>query len=377
MNYTHLNQARSILLLLLALTSHEMWLTPVEAQGISQLKPVSRMNFQSTYKNYRERFLGIAPNRRALFTIEKDEKPNRGYIVSWNIDTNKVAQQTPLTKWLSAFNMALSVDGRYLITDNDHISQDFTDAKGYRVTALSTSDFQMKWARPIGKDQNSGIFLPVHGDSQQMIVGIQKMIPVKGENDAFFGPIHYEFTNLSTAKVEKKLNYEHAGGASSVTASPGKKYLACAFTNNIEETLTRELDRKGVVDILDAKSGKILWHLQGSDKQPVGDPLFFISPTRFISAGTVLDIQKRTAHHWSAVNDKSRCLAAVPHHPNYALFLTPGGLQLRNWSKNKTLVSWPTLKESGRITFSPDLSLFAFKRGAIVQFWKFDSKWLK
>ena len=70
-------------------------------------------------------------------------------------------------------------------------------------------------------------------------------------------------------------------------------------------------------------------------------------------------------------------LAAVPGHATYAMFTTPQGLELRDWRHNRTLRRWPTLTKPGRLLWSPDLKMFSFQRNSVVQFWKFDPKWLK
>ena len=354
-----------------------------EAQTNETHSAYPKIDLHRAFGKANARFLGLQNAKTGLFVTRNNRPQGTGDIVSWNLASNKKTQQISLSKWLWDFSLTLSPDGKFLVTGSDRMSPEFSDVKTHRTTVLSAANFTtvVTVETPNNEDVVGYLFDP--NDNTHFLLKTGSLIPVPGENDFVFGHDRIDWLSLKTTKVTKKISYNPARGCSKILSSPNHNFLAAFFYSEAfapygdNDYLINKMERSAIVDILDAKTGKILWHLQGSEKQPVGDPLFFISPTRFISAGTVFDIQKRTAHHWSAVNDKSRCLATVPHHPDYALFLTPNGLQLRNWRKNKMLVSWPTLKESGRINFSPDSSLFSFKRGAIIQFWKFDSKWLK
>mgnify|MGYP001551980442 CR=1 FL=1 len=81
--------------------------------------------------------------------------------------------------------------------------------------------------------------------------------------------------------------------------------------------------------MLDPETGKILWHLEGSEKQPIGGPFFFISPTKFVSRSMIYDISTKTSTPLIPEDDpRLECLTGVPGHTGYAFFMTKGGLEL-------------------------------------------------
>lgn len=341
---------------------------------------LAQLELKGTPQWIKEQFLGLTPYGTAIILSETEYNSNVGDIIRWDVSQQKEVGKTPLTKWLDSYDLRLSPDGRLLVTNANNSDQSFLKVRPYRVTALHTSDLTTAGAFDIAEDKDitGYIFLP--DDPEHVVLKVLSIIPFKekdGTDNATFGKDRFEWMNLETGKIDKTLSYSHARGCDQVRFSPDKKYLACLFTDEHFDFIDDKTDRYGVVDILDPETGKILWHLQGTAKQPVGYPLFFISPTQFVSSDTLFDIAAKTAKPWSAVNASRRCVAEVPGHPAYAMFLTETGTELRNWKTDRLVKSWPTLKEQSRISFAPDLKIFSFKRGQNVQFWKFDPTWVK
>ena len=328
------------------------------------------------------KFLGFRSANSVLFAVQTNRSADVGRIVRWNVLNQGVQQQLICSKWLSLESLVLSEQGNVMTTHN-RLIYGFEDSKAALTTILDSSNFNpVRTQRvPANEDITGYLFLP--NDASHVLIQAGTFVPLLGTNDSTLGKDRFDWFNFRTGKVDKRLFYKHAHAANKMLSSPDNKFLLPFFySDKVSSTGENDyfpdlMERDAIVDVVSSNTGKILWHLEGTDQQPVGDPLFFISPTRFISSDTVFNITTKTARHWNAVTLKRKCLAAVPNHPNYALFLTPGGLQLRNWQKDKLLVSWPNIKKPGRILFSPDLKMFSFKRSSIIQFWRFDPKWLR
>lgn len=344
----------------------------------SRRKLLGQIGLQNILGNRSVRFLGFTAHNEAMLIAEKEYLSNIGDIVKWNVARHKVKAKIPLSRWISSFNLSLSADGKWLVSNNNASDLSFRDPRAFRITIMRTEDFKVVTTKNLKEREESVGFLPLPGDNRHIIAQMLSLIPYQG--DFTFGKDRLAWLNLRTGKIDKVLPYEPARECDGLLAAPGGRFLAGLFhsANFFDsEAEAGELDDEGFVDIIDARSGKIRWHLAATGKQPIGEPLFFISPTRFISAGTVFDIKTKTAHPWSAVTASRRCLAGVPGHSNFALFQTKAGLQLRDWTKNRVVETWPTLKQPGRILFSPDLKMFSYGRNQAIQFWRFDPKWLR
>lgn len=349
---------------------------------VSEIK-LEKMFAKSLFPERTFRLLGFTNQGDFAFLDRKNWRNNVGDIVLWSAGQQRAISVKPLSKWLSGSDLILSLDGKWFAANNDRSTRYFPHVQAYRTTVLRSSDFKIVKTRNLSDKTDSSGLLSIINDSQHIISVMSSLIPY--ENDFTYGHDRLEWLNLRTGQIDKVLKYQPAGETDKLVVSPDDKYLAGFFYsapfNPYGESeyspLRDKLERQGFIDIINPKTGKILWHIEPSNKQPVGEPLFFISPTRFISSDTVFNIATKTARPWNAITPTRKCLAAVPNHPNCALFLTPSGLQLRDWQKDKLLVSWPSIKEPGRIMFSPDLKMFSFKQGSLIQFWKFDSRWLK
>lgn len=357
-----------------------LWMLPSRVvaeiiRPVGPRRPTSELKLQITSFGRYERLLGLTPYGTAILVSETRYSSNIGNIIQWSESSGRAVGKASLSRWINSYDLRLSLDGRLLIANNDRPSSFFPQVRTYRTTVLRSLDFKTaKIISPKSNEYSVGfLFLPDDGQH-----AIDKRMSVVGSGpEARFANNRFEWLNLKTGKVDKTLYYNPARGCDQIRSSPDHKYLACLFTDEHFDLIDAESERSGTVDILDARTGKIVWHITRTQQNPVGDPLFFISPTQFISSDTIFNIQTKTARHWNAVNASTRCLAVVPGHSAYALFLTKQGLQLRNWRRGRTLASWPTLTTQGRIFFAPDLKMFAYKRGPSIQFWRFDPNWLR
>ena len=301
----------------------------------------------------------------------------------WDPRAKTVAVRLPFSKWIDNYELVLSPNGRWLATENSRADDSFENVKAYRATLLAASTLKVIKIKSYGERESSGGLLFASGYENYAFIKGAELITRNGELD--YGDSHLDWLNLSTGKVDKSLPYFATDEVDKLFFSPNKKYLVGLFYSEAFDPygksnyapLKNSLDRHGYVDIISPTTGKILWHIEPSAKKPVGDPFFFISPTQFVSSDTLFDIPTKTAKPWYAVTATRKCLAAVPGHASYALFVTPQGLELRDWRRKRTLRRWPTINKSGHILFSPDLKMFSFQRDSTIQFWNFDPKWLK
>ena len=259
----------------------------------------------------------------------------------------------------------------------------FSHVKAYRISILHSPDLKIATTKDVLANEDTVGLLTSITNGQHILAKTLSAIPV--DNTVTFGHDRLDWIDVATGKIDKSLSYKPARECDKLLESPDKKYLLGLFYTNPFNShgesdygpYKNTLEREGYVDVIDSHSGKILWHIEPGKAQPVGDPLFFISPTQFVSSDTLFDIASKTAQPWSAVNAERQCLAAVPGHASYALFWTKGGVELRNWKTDRTLQHWPSLTQKGRVLFSPDLKTFSFQHDQTIQFWKFDPQWLQ
>ncbi len=357
---------------------------PTRANGhlIVNLNPVREVNLAGYAGNQTIRLLGFTNEKSIVFLASNDVLRNKGFVAGYNVRNGRIARLA-LSKWVYGYFLTLSPNGKVLVTSENPVDPSFVDADPHRIVFISPSTLSIIRMKIKKERDNLRGFLFSPDDVGHIILKLDTTVS-SGKSSAYAHP-RIEWFNLKSNMIDKVISYGAANELDRLFASPDKKYLLGLFYSETFDPygesdyipMRDQLERHGFVDVINPKTGKILWHLAGTDKQPVGDSFFFISPTRFVSSDTLFDIATHKSQHWSAVTPTRKCLAAVPNHPNYALFLTPSGLQLRNWQKNKTLVSWPNIKKPGRILFSPDLKMFSFKRGSLIQFWRFDPKWLR
>ncbi len=354
-----------------------------EFARLSQVKEIAELDPNRNFKGQQVAFLGFVDNQTIILTRWRSGSNDSGHILRWNIVNRKTVNEIPLSMWLDS-DLCLSSNGKTLTTTNVRMNRAFKEVKAYRTTTLSSSSLKILIAKKVPTNEDVVGFLSSDNNGNQVIIKSLKEVPIS-KNESTYAADQFQWIDTISGAVEKKLYYHPARECDKLITSPNRNYLlglfyAEPFDSHGESDYgpyVDQLERQGFIDIISPKTGKILWHIEPSKQRPIGDPLFFISPTRFISSDTVFNIQTKTARHWNAITPTRKCLAAVPEHPNCALFLTPKGLQLRNWQKDKLLVNWPSIKKPGRIMFSPDLKMFSFKRGSLIQFWKFDPKWLK
>jgi hypothetical protein len=243
--------------------------------------------------------------------------------------------------------------------------------RAHKITLLSAKNMSKMTMVDVGMDNKITGMSFLGRDSERIIVQLISAIPFKN-NDFTYGHDRFIILNLKTGKSEKTIPYAHARGVSKPLFSADGKYLVCLFRGEDED------DELGILDVLDPDTGKILWHLEGSDKQPIGDPLFFISPTKFVCSSMIYDIATKTSSPLLTANDpRLYCLTEVPQHTDYAFFMTKAGLELWNIKTNQALRRWPSLTTPGLIRLSPDLKVFSFQRDQVIEFWHFDPAWLK
>lgn len=346
-------------------------------QRTSYRVPIAHMELLSSRTTGYERLVGLTPYGTAIVVFGKNSLRNMGYVTQWSIKKRHIIAKVPLTKWVSANDMMLSSDGKHLITSNNRMDLSFSRVRSYVVSTMRTSDLKVNKRIVVKPSEDWVGCLPLPNNGQYFVAKVLTDVRGKKTGRVASGLDRFDWLNITTGKVDKSLRYNPARGCDKILFSPDKRYLACQFTDESFDLLDDKLERSGIVDIIDPNTGKILWHIQGTERIPAGEPLFFISATQFVSSDMLFNIVNKTAKPWSAVNKSRQCVANVPGHPSYAFFLTGQGLQLRNWRRDATVATWPTLTTQGRIFFSPSLEMFGYKRGPLVEFWRLNPQWLK
>ena len=344
--------------------------------------PIAKLDVKRQFAGQQMDYLGFATSNDVMFARWKPNSNDVGHLDRWSIKDARLTEELSLSQWLDS-DMFLSSDGKTLATTNVRTNMTFPEVKAFRITTLNS--LNLKKVKITNVPQNKDVvgFLGLHSDPRHVIA--KTLTSKQSGGDIVFANDKLEWLNVTTGKIDKVLSYAPARELDRILSSPDKKYLAGLFYSEAFDPygesdytpLKNTLEREGYVDIFSPTNGKILWHIEPSAKKPVGDPFFFISPTQFVSSDTLFDIPTKTAKPWYAVTATRKCLAAVPAHAFYALFVTPQGLELRDWRRKRTLRRWPTITKSGHILFSPDLKMFSFQRDSLIQFWKFDPQWLK
>jgi len=352
------------------------------AQEVKQRAALGKLELQHEFAGSSVSVVGFSRRGTLVLSAVSANSATSGEVVEWAVKSAKVVHRLSFSKGFSASLLTISSGGGWLLSGEDTLNPTVTYNNAHQLVVRSIKGKGL--VRTINLGAKNGIMglLSVSDDDSVVVVRMDSLVPYG--NTSIYGKNRLEWLNLMTNRVDKRMAYQPANELDRLLISSDKKYLLGLFyseafnpTGESDYAPSKnQFERHGFVDVINSQNSKILWHLEGTDKQPVGDPFFFVSPTRFVSSDTLFDIATHKAQRWSAITPTRKCLAVVPNHPNCALFLTPSGLQLRNWQKNKTLVSRPNIKKSGRILFSPDLKMFSFKRGSIIQFWKFDPKWL-
>lgn len=118
-----------------------------------------------------------------------------------------------------------------------------------------------------------------------------------------------EVWDWKKAKRERSLLYPQAPGAAAITFSPDGKYIACIFKDQDKERFTPF----GVLDILDARTGKTTWHIVGRPKQPLRLPFAFIRPHQMVCSNVIYDLDKHTIMPLFPVgNAKAQLVGSIP-----------------------------------------------------------------
>ena len=311
-------------------------------------------------------------NKNTLILVNvEDVSRSKGSVIQQEFTTRKIISQLPLSSTVDPYKLSLSPNGNILITCENIADVSEKIREAHMIKVLDSTNLSILKTIDLGKGHHIVNISFLNGSSDRIIVQLIAAIPYK-ENIFTYGHDRFIVLNLKTGKAEKTISYSRARSVSVPLFSPDGKYLACLFYSDDDN------DQLGILDVLDPKTGKILWHIEGSAKQPIGDPFFFISPTRFVSSSRIYDITTKKSSPLIPANDpRLYCLKNVPQKTDYAFFMTKNGLELWNIKTRKALRRWPTLKERGYIRMSPDLKVMSFQRDKNIEFWKFDPTWLK
>lgn len=320
------------------------------------------------------RVVSIKDQNTIIFVSIDDLSRSKGEIIKWNLSLHKAVGRAPLSILTDPGDLTLLLGGKFLVAQDNKSDISVPEVQSHRVTVLDADQLRVLKTFDLGDKIDITVLMIEPAalfDNEHIVLKLTTLVPV--ENDFVYRDDRFAWLNVTTGKLDRTLPYSHARGASKILFSTDKEYLACLFQNDEDDS-----DHRGVIDILNAQTGEILWHLQGTERQPIGAPLFFISPTQFVSSSMLYDIETKKITPL-LLKDKRplECLNGVPQHPDYAFFMTQQGVELWNWRAKKALRRWPALKQKGTLSFSPDLRSIVFRNNSIVQFWKFDAAWLK
>lgn len=318
-------------------------------------------------------YVGLINAHQALFV---QDNVDRGEIFWVSVDNGKV-QKSLKVRTVDLSAISLSGDGKSLLTEENiqHLSEE--DDYVHHLQLRSSSNFALLKQFDIGAEKNIAQMFPraygAHAfSSGRIALSANAVVWSKEMNNYVLAGERIEIWNVKTGQREKSVPYKHATGLEDLQFSSDDKRIACVFLNDEEKYLD-----SGILDILDAKSGKTLWHIDGYAKQPVGWPYFFISPTRFVCSQAIYDLSTKRVQPLVTAGKGAKCVGNVPQRPTRALFQTPRGLELWDLPTRKMLHRWPQIKKSDAVTFSPDAKVMSVASGTEMQFWKFDPAWLK
>ncbi|MEO6907950.1 MAG: hypothetical protein ABI210_08685 [Abditibacteriaceae bacterium] len=315
--------------------------------------------------------IGMTDNDHVIIVSIQDYPHSKGAIIRENVRTTEVVNRVPLSPLIDPADLHILPNGKFIVTDENKTDPSLPHVQSHRVTLIDSTSLHNTKTIDLGKENDISGLLVLQSDKDHIIVKLTSLIPI--ENDFTYGKDRFVWLNVNTDKIDKTILYSHARGVQKILFSSDHKYLACFFPNDEDPK-----DQTGILDVLDPNTGKILWHLEGSETQPIGDPFFFISPTKFVSSSAIYDITTKTHSPLIPANNlRLYCITNVTGKTDYAFFMTKAGLELWNIKTNQALRRWPDLTGQGFILMSPDLKTVSYQQGENIQFWRFDPAWLK
>jgi hypothetical protein len=185
-----------------------------------------------------------------------------------------------------------------------------------------------------------------------------------------------EIWNWVTGRKVKSIPYSHAPGVSDMVFNSDGKSVACLFKSRTKD----RFNDRGIMDILDAHTGKTVWHIEGSKEQPVGEPYAFLSPNEFVVQNSIYNtLTKKVVSLFPSDGHFIKFVGNVPGHRTQMFFSTRKGLELWDWSAKRAIRRWPNILDVDKVTFSQDLTIMSVEvaKFNVMQFWKFKPLWVK
>jgi WD40 repeat protein len=339
------------------------------------------LNYEKTFPDSAVRFLGFADRNTALLVAEKRNKHGQGEIVRWDVRKSQKAGALKLSPWISAYHLRLSPDGKYLATTSDPSSMKFKHAKVYRVTVLNASNFKVVATRDISEREYCVGVLFSPSEAGKVLLKMRSLIPYKSSYVG--GKGYLEVFDIRRHKIVRSIPYSPSYEADRIVPSIDGKtwmviYYSFFFDNDGEAA--GALDKDAVLDVIDPKTGKILWHIPATKKITMGDPVISLSPHEFVSSASIFNRVTRTSRPWPAARLRptpDSLISEVPGKPQFVVLETKTGLKIRNWGKGKDIKSWPVKGEIERAFFSPDLKTMGYIQDQKITFLNFNPALLK
>ena len=317
-------------------------------------------------------YIGIISGQQAIFV---QDEVKTGKILWVNLSTGQVSKYLQV-KDVNLSEVTISSDGKSFLTQENIEHRPRKDDYVHHLQVRNSSNFALMKQFDIGAEKNIAQMFPRafsnSSSSGRVALSANAVVWSKEMNNYVLAGERIEIWNVKSGRRERLVPYKHATGLEDLQFSSDGKRIACVFLNREEK-----YDNSGILDILDAKNGKILWHIAGYNKQPVGWPYFFISPTRFVCSQAIYDLSTKKTQPLKVAGKGAKCVGNVPQRPTRALFQTARGLELWDIFSHRAIHRWPQIKKSDAATFSPDAKVMAVESGTTMQFWKFDPKWLK
>lgn len=334
----------------------------------------------------RHYWMGFTKNNEALFNQDNFSSGNFIWI---NPQNAKARSSAPLSQYQTSWS-TLSKDGSVIFTrENADDPNKPVDKFNFPLSfALDSQNLNLLSQVNVGIRTTTASSVPFANMDNLIAMSILEWTWDAKENDYTNNAergARIEIWNWKTGKKERALKYAHATGAAEMVASPDGKYISCLFMREIlnnDGNVDKFVDAgDSIIDVLDAQTGEILWHIeQPQEKFGIGYPFFFTSNTQLITKNTLLDLPTRKATPlFKSSKDETRmqCVGGVADAENKVFFATKRGLELWDTAAAQPLHRWPDIKKVQGITLSPDKSLMAVEEHRNFQFWKFKPDWLK
>lgn len=310
-------------------------------------------NVLADVKDYTQiKYLGITNKNQCLVVLNQSLLDGLGRIYWIDPSTGIVKKSLPSTS-INTNGIELSSDGRKIFAFDIRallLSKAGVQPYVNLLHLLHSSDLTPLKTVDIGRPQNIMGLSFVQNNPQQIIIKATSLLPYQGDtallNDRF------EIWDWQTTRLIRRISYSQAREVDQMLLSPNQKYLACTVSDS-------DGTQSGRADIINAKTGTVLWRIVSQGKAPVDAPFFYLPDGRFVSKERVYNIQTKQVAPVLPGQKDLRCVSGIPDRPGLAFLQSERGLELWDIMNRKLVKRWPQVRNAGAVFLSPDKKMMA------------------